>query len=99
MVAYLKSLGLDPDYKAPENDSRQVVVKSITIEFKEHEPQTLEFETEPNSTETKLKVSQGLVIKEGCQFRMKVTFRVQHKLVHGFKIRSTVKKLGSKVII
>eukprot|EP00122_Pirum_gemmata_P008486 Pgem_evm1s7823 len=45
MQAYLKSLGLDPDYVAPKDDPRRVVVKSVTIEFENHESTSIEFDT------------------------------------------------------
>jgi len=94
MQAYLKSLGLDPNYVAPEGDDRRVVVKSLEISFKDHAPTKLSFETDEDLQNAK---KTPLVIKEGSDYKISVTFRVQHTLVAGFKIESTVKKIGKTV--
>merc|ERR1711953_65316 len=89
MLAYLKSLGLDPDYVAPTDDPRRVVVQSLTIEFEDHEPAVLNFDTAyTGEEETHIKEKKPIIIKEGCQFKISVQFRVQHAIVHGFKIQS-----------
>lgn len=46
MIAYLKALGLDPDYVPPKNDARRVVIQKIELLFKDgHAPAVLEVET------------------------------------------------------
>lgn len=41
--------------------------------------------------------SQTIVIKEGCEYRMKITFRVQHDVVAGLKYIQAVKRKGIRV--
>ena len=90
-----KQLGLDPDYVEPENDSRLLNVQSITIEFKEHKvDQVLPFSTD---AEQKAAAETVLTVKEGVQFRVKVTFRGQHYIINDLKLKSTIKKFGKTV--
>jgi len=92
MLKYLESLGIDPNYVAPKNDNRRLVVKEFAIIFKEEHPAiTLKFETEADIQNAKKK---PLVIKEGAEYKTRVTFRVQHNVVLGLKILNTVSKLG-----
>jgi len=92
MIAYMKSIGIDPDYVPPANDPRRVVVSELRVEFKDHDkPVVLKFETEEDIKTAK---KHPMVIKEGCAYRLKVVFRVQHNVVLGLRIINEVKKLG-----
>lgn len=92
MVAYLKSLGIDPNYVPPKNDPRRVVISEFQIVFKEgHAPIGFKFATEEDVKAAKNKC---LVVKEKAEFRIKVTFRVQHNVLPGFKIQNKVSKMG-----
>ena len=94
--AYLKSLGIDPDYVGPKDDDRRVVIKEFSIIFKDHPtPATIKFETDEDIKNAK---KTPLVVKEGCLYRMQVVFRVQHDAVSGFQIESTITaKIGKTV--
>lgn len=95
MLAYFKSLGLDENYKAPTDDERVVVIKQFEVIFQDGtEPIVLKFET-PAEIEAAKK--QVVTIKEGCNFKFRVTFRVQHEIVLGFKIHSKVAKMGKTI--
>ncbi|KNC84625.1 hypothetical protein SARC_03155 [Sphaeroforma arctica JP610] len=95
MIAYLKALGIDPDYKPPTNDDRRVVIQKLEIVFKDgHESAVLEVETPEQQAAAKKK---PMVIKEGSEYKIRVTFRVQHTLVAGLKIISVVKKMGAEL--
>ena len=52
---------------------------------------TLKFETDEDLKKAK---KTPMVIKEGCEYKMRVSFRVQHNVVLGFKILNTVSKMG-----
>jgi len=92
MIAYMKSIGIDPTYKGPANDPRRVVVNEIAVIFKDHDkPFTLKFE---NDEDLKKAKKTPMIIKEGCEYKFRVTFRVQHNVVLGLKIMNEVKKLG-----
>mmetsp|Transcript_38701 Transcript_38701/g.53937 ORF Transcript_38701/g.53937 Transcript_38701/m.53937 type:complete len:188 (-) Transcript_38701:59-622(-) len=95
MIAYLKSLGIDPNYQAPKDDPRRVVVKEFQVVFKDgHAPCTLKFDTEEDLKKAK---KTPMVIKEGVDYKMRVSFRVQHNVVLGFKILNTVSKMGKTI--
>eukprot|EP01126_Amoeba_proteus_P009818 TRINITY_DN13758_c0_g1_i7.p1 TRINITY_DN13758_c0_g1~~TRINITY_DN13758_c0_g1_i7.p1 ORF type:complete len:184 (-),score=27.90 TRINITY_DN13758_c0_g1_i7:153-704(-) len=88
LIAYLKSLGIDPDYQGPADDPRRVVIKEFSIIFKDHAtPATLTFNTPEDIKNAKHNV---LVIKEGSLYKMQIVFRVQHDAVSGFKIESKI---------
>jgi len=92
MIAYLRSLGMDPDYVGPADDPRKVVVQNIEILFRDHhKSQIIRLETEADLRNA---TKNPLVIKQGAEYKITVTFRVQHDVLSGFKINSTVYKLG-----
>jgi Rho GDP-dissociation inhibitor len=83
------NMGLDPEYKAPIGDDRLLNIQSITIEFKDHKvPAVLPYSTD---AEQKAAANTVLTIKEGTEFRVKVTFRAQHYIVSGLTLRSSIK--------
>jgi len=95
LVAYLKSLGIDPDYVGPKDDKRRVVIKELQVVFKDHPtPQTLSFATDEDVKNAK---KTPLHIKEGAEYKMKILFRVQHDAVAGFKVENTVSKMGKEI--
>ena len=88
LIAYLKSLGVDPDYVGPKDDARRVVVKELSVIFKDNpNSQTLSFATAEDIKNAK---KTPLHIKEGCEYKMKILFRVQHDAVAGFKVNFRV---------
>lgn len=79
----------------PKDDPRRVVISEFQIVFKEgHDPIGFKFNNEEDVKAAKHKC---LVVKEGAEFRIKVTFRVQHNVVSGFKIQNKVSKFGKTV--
>ena len=94
LVAYLKSLGIDPDYVGPKDDPRRVVISEFSVLFKDHPATTLKFATDADIKKAK---ETPIIVKEGCEFKMKVTFRVQHQQVLGLKLINTVSKLGKQI--
>lgn len=119
MVAYLKALGIDPDYVAPKDDPRRVVISKLEVVFKDHANAVLALATVSPSTlfhfqrqhisallhtnahtqesDVKKAKETPLVIKEGAEYKIRVHFRVQHQLVAGLKIVSSVSKMGKKL--
>eukprot|EP01106_Pelomyxa_sp_JSP_P001785 TRINITY_DN1272_c0_g1_i3.p2 TRINITY_DN1272_c0_g1~~TRINITY_DN1272_c0_g1_i3.p2 ORF type:complete len:184 (-),score=65.23 TRINITY_DN1272_c0_g1_i3:122-673(-) len=94
MIKYLQSLGIDPSYVPPKNDPRRVVISEFAIIFKEHPPVVLKFATQEDVLRA---ASTPIVIKEGTEFKIKVTFRVQHNVVLGLKILNQVSKLSTTI--
>ena len=93
MIAYMKSLGIDPNYVGPANDPRRVVINEIAVIFEERpdKPQVLKLET-PEDIKNAHK--HPLVIKEGCEYKIRVSIRVQHNVVLGFSVTNTVSTSG-----
>merc|ERR1712098_440726 len=95
MIAYLKSLGIDPDYVPPKDDPRRVVVSGLSVKFKDYDkPVIMNFGTDE---ELKAAKKTPMIIKEGCDYRMTITFRVQHTVVLGLKIQNSISKLGKTI--
>jgi len=96
MIAYLKSLGIDPDYVPPKDDDRRVVISEFAIVFKDHpNVPKLSFATDEEMKKAK---KTPLVIKEGSSYRMRVTFRVQHNVVLGLQIKNSIySKVGKQL--
>jgi len=93
MIAYLKQLGIDPNYVPPKDDPRRVVINEFAVVFKEESrpAHVLKFNKPEDLLEAKKK---PIIVKEGAEFKIRVSFRVQHNVVLGLKIINTVSKLG-----
>jgi len=96
MIAYLKQLGIDPNYVPPKDDPRRVVINEFSVIFKDdvHPPYTLRFQKAEDLIEAK---KTPIVVKEGVEFKIRISFRVQHNVVLGLKIQNTISKLGKTV--
>jgi len=95
MIKYMKSLGIDPNYVPPKNDPRRVVINEIAVIFKDaHTPYVLKLETQSDISNAK---KHPLVIKEGCEYRLRISMRVQHNVVLGLKLHNRVSKLGKEL--
>jgi len=91
MIAYLKQLGIDPNYVPPKDDPRRVVINEFAVVFKDHPEHVLKFNKAEDLLEAKKK---PIIVKEGAEFKIRISFRVQHNVVLGLKIINTVSKLG-----
>ena len=91
MIAYLKQLGIDPNYVPPKDDPRRLVINEFAVVFKDHPAYVLKFNKPEDLLEAKKK---PIIVKEGAEFKIRVSFRVQHNVVLGLKIINTVSKLG-----
>jgi len=93
MIAYLKQLGIDPNYVPPKDDPRRVVINEFAVVFKDSSrpEHVLKFNKPEDLLEAKKK---PIVVKEGAEFKIRISFRVQHNVVLGLKIINTVSKLG-----
>jgi len=78
----------------PANDPRRVVIIKMTLEAQGRDDISIQLDT-PAAVETAR--SKVFTIKEGCDYRLKVTFRVQHEIVTGLKYAHVVKRMGVKV--
>ncbi|EAS27938.3 rho-gdp dissociation inhibitor [Coccidioides immitis RS] len=76
------------------NDPRKCIIKSLALEVEGRPDITVDLSA-PGSVE-KLK-DKPFTIKEGCKFRMKATFVVQHEVLSGLKYVQVVKRKGVRV--
>jgi len=73
------------------SDKRRVVMISLGLEVKDRADIIINL-SEPGAVEN-LK-NKPFTIKEGAEFRMKISFRVQHQVLSGMKYLQVVKKMG-----
>ncbi|KAF3913019.1 hypothetical protein ABW21_db0202738 [Orbilia brochopaga] len=76
------------------NDPRTVVIEEIAL-IVDGRPDIAIDLTEANALED-LK-SKPFTLKEGCEYRMRIKFRVQHEVISGLKYIHVVKRKGIKV--
>jgi len=96
---YKASLGLGADKDpetSPANDPRRVVIKQLKVECQGRPGGDIIYNFESKESLEKLKES-PFILKEGCNYRLTVTFKVQHELVSGLKYVNVVTKMGLKV--
>tara|TARA_B110001452_G_scaffold244973_1_gene229344 strand:- start:554 stop:1159 length:606 start_codon:yes stop_codon:yes gene_type:complete len=77
---------------AKTDDPRRVVVTEMQILFPDREAYVFNLEDEATL--------KGLtfVLKEGCQYKTQLSFRVQNEIVSGLKVRTAVKRMGVTVL-
>jgi len=96
---YKASLGLgaekSPDV-CPPNDPRRVVIMQFAIECEGRPGGIIEYRFDNKEQLAKLK-DQPFTLKEGCNYKISVTFKVQHELVTGLKYCNVVNRMGVKV--
>ncbi|KAF2248705.1 E set domain-containing protein [Trematosphaeria pertusa] len=83
-------LGQGKDISDP-NDPRKCIILSLGLEV-EGRPDIIIDLKSPGAVET-LK-DKPFTIKEGAQFRMKATFKVQHEILAGLKYLQKVSRMG-----
>eukprot|EP01115_Flamella_aegyptia_P008765 TRINITY_DN3662_c0_g1_i1.p1 TRINITY_DN3662_c0_g1~~TRINITY_DN3662_c0_g1_i1.p1 ORF type:complete len:203 (+),score=91.86 TRINITY_DN3662_c0_g1_i1:51-659(+) len=95
---YKESLGLgakDPSL-CPPNDPRRVVIVELKVSCQGRPGGDIVYKFENKEALAKLK-EQPFTLKEGCQYKLSVTFKVQHDIVSGLKYVNYVTKMGVKV--
>ncbi|KAI8816760.1 immunoglobulin E-set [Fimicolochytrium jonesii] len=88
-----ESLGLKAAV-GPSDDPRKVVVLALGMESPGRPDVTVDLSTPAAIAQLK---DQKMTIKEGVEYRLKVTFKVQHDVVSGLKYLHVVKRKGIKV--
>jgi len=76
---YMLRLGIDPLYEPP-TDPRRVILNSLTFIFEESDPVIL-FDTEESFNSKKNRIT----LEEGCNYKLRLSVRIQHNIVFGFK--------------
>ena len=90
------SLGISssPALPVDPSDKRRCVIHTLALEVEGRPDITIDLTT-PGALEALKK--KPFSIKEGAQFRMKVTFKVQHDVLSGLKYLQVVKRKGFTV--
>jgi Rho GDP-dissociation inhibitor len=78
----------------PTDDPRKVIVLSLALEVEGRPDVVIELGTPSDIAKLKDTV---MTIKEGVEYRLKVSFKIQHDVVSGLKYLHVVKKMGMKV--
>ncbi|EEH06622.1 rho GDP dissociation inhibitor [Histoplasma capsulatum var. duboisii H88] len=90
------SLGLGTGTSISDpNDPRKCIIKSLALEVEGREDITIDLSAEGSVEKLKEK---PFTIKEGCRFRIKATFVVQHEVLSGLKYIQVVKRKGVRLI-
>jgi len=81
---------------APKDDPRRAVVLEFKIWFENRPGGDIAYKLDAPGALEKLK-SQPFTLKEGCNYKMSITFRIQHEIVSGLKYVNIVTRHGIKV--
>jgi len=93
---YKQSLGLGNATYSPKDDPRRVVIERMTVTCEGRPGGEIKYELETPEATSKLKDT-PFILKEGCNYRITVIFRVQHEICSGLKYGNTVSRKGFKV--
>jgi len=81
---------------SPSNDARRVVIVELRVQCEGRPGGDIIYKLETKESIVKLKDT-PFTLKEGCNYKITVTFRVQHELVSGLKYVNVVTRKGIKV--
>eukprot|EP01114_Cavostelium_apophysatum_P011696 TRINITY_DN260_c0_g1_i1.p1 TRINITY_DN260_c0_g1~~TRINITY_DN260_c0_g1_i1.p1 ORF type:complete len:206 (+),score=56.21 TRINITY_DN260_c0_g1_i1:75-692(+) len=81
---------------APKDDPRRVVILELKVTCQGRPGGDIVYKLETPAAISKLKET-PFILKEECQYRIQLTFRVQHEIVSGLKYVNTVTRAGIKV--
>ena len=97
LVKYKQALlGNVDDALCPADDDRRVVIQEMRVMFEDRPGGDIIYNLD-NEDKVKAMKSQPFTLKEGCNYKIKVTFKVQHEIVSGLKYVNTVYRKGVKV--
>jgi len=83
------------DVYAPKDDPRRVVITELKVTCDGRPGGEIIYNLEKKEALEKLKES-PFTLKEECQYKITVTFRVQHEIVSGLKYSNVVSRLAIK---
>jgi len=81
------------------SDPRRVIVTEFRVMFdptEGHDDIVYNLDTVEGIADLK---SRGVTMKEGCKYKFKISFRVQHEIVAGIKFVNTVKKVNEYYVL
>jgi len=81
---------------APTDDPRRVVVKEMRVIVKDRPDGDIVYDLAQRGAEEKLK-DNPFTLKEKCEYKIQVSFKVQHEIVAGLKFINLVYRKGVRV--
>merc|ERR1712000_128883 len=90
-------LGKMDDLVSPSDDPRRVVIQKLIIIFEERPGGNLELNMAGAGDAEALK-NASIIFKEGCNFKIRVDFKVQHEIVSGLKYVNQVYRKGIRAV-
>eukprot|EP00294_Goniomonas_avonlea_P009765 CAMPEP_0114559850 /NCGR_PEP_ID=MMETSP0114-20121206/11140_1 /TAXON_ID=31324 /ORGANISM="Goniomonas sp, Strain m" /LENGTH=204 /DNA_ID=CAMNT_0001745345 /DNA_START=12 /DNA_END=626 /DNA_ORIENTATION=- len=81
---------------SPADDPRRVVLQEFRIIFEDKPGNDTVYQLSNAADLQKLKTT-PFILKEKCNYKIQITFRVQHEIVSGLKYLNTVYKKGIRV--
>merc|ERR1711991_344126 len=82
-------LGNIAEAYAPADDPRRVVITELKIIFEDRPGGDITYQLDSPESIRKLK-DQPFTLKEGCKYKIQVSFRVQHEIVSGLCFQTSV---------
>jgi len=81
---------------APKDDPRRAVIVEFKVGFENRPAGDITYKLDEAGALEKLK-TQPFTLKEGCNYKISITFRIQHEIVSGLKYVNVVTRHGIKV--
>ncbi|KAL6063516.1 Rho GDP-dissociation inhibitor 1 [Balamuthia mandrillaris] len=81
---------------APSDDPRRVVIKEMKVIIKDRPGGDILYNLEEKGAEEKLKDT-PFTLKEKCEYKIQISFKVQHEIVAGLKFVNLVYRKGVRV--
>jgi Rho GDP-dissociation inhibitor len=81
---------------APSDDPRRVVITKMKVICKDRPAGDIVYDFTEKGSESKLK-DQPFTLKEKCEYKIEVFFKVQHEIVSGLKLINLVYRKGVRV--
>lgn len=88
---YKESLGLTSNIYAPKDDPRRCVILELRIICQDRPGGDIVYDLKGKDAVKNLK-STPFTLKEGCNYKIKITFRIQHEIVSGLKYINVVSR-------
>jgi len=82
---------------SPKDDPRRVVIQSLTIIAEGRPDGDIVYKFDGTKEQLEKLKDQPFILKEGCSYKTRIAFKVQHELVTGLKYVNTVYRKGIRV--
>jgi len=97
LVKYKQALlGAMDEGLCPADDKRQVVILEMKVMFESRPDGDIVYKLDSDELLKEMR-DNPFTLKEGCNYKIRVTFKVQHQIVSGLKYVNTVFRKGVRV--